>query len=227
MPRMARVVAVGYPHHITQRGNNRQAVFYDAADYLHYLKWLKEFADKYRLAILAYCLMPNHIHLIAIPYLQNSLSKIFNACHMLYSQYLNRKKQSIGHIWQARFHSCVLDEKHLYAAVRYVENNPVRAGLVERAEDWKWSSARSHLYNEKGIISLTDIGDFLDVANWKDYLSSVENDVIENIRANTMTGRPLGSEEFVTKLEKDFGRPLRPMKRGRKKGTTVAVPELR
>lgn len=218
MPRMARIVAVGYPHHITQRGNNKQDVFFDSSDYTHYLKWLEEFTGKYKLSILAYCLMPSHVHLIAIPWILNSLSKVFNTCHMLYSQYLNRKRLSGGHLWQARFYSCVLSEAHLYAAIRYVENNPVRAKLVKKAEDWEWSSARAHLNSEKGILSLANIDDFLDVRDWRDYLGLPDENTIEKIRENTLNGRPLGSEEFTMKLEEHFGKPLRPLKRGRKKG---------
>ncbi len=192
MPRIARVVAVGYPHHITQRGNNKQNIFEDTADYLHYLTWLEEAIKRFKLSILAYCLMPNHVHLAVIPFALNSLLNAFKACHMRYSQYYNRKKMSVGHIWQGRFHSCALDEKHLYAAIRYIENNPVRAGLVKKAEEWQWSSARAHLNKEKGILSLANVNDFLEVRNWEEYLSLDQESAAEDIRAHTLSGRPLG-----------------------------------
>jgi len=225
MPRIARIVAVGCPHHITQRGNNKQNIFEDRVDYLHYLTWLEEFANRCKLSVIAYCLMPNHVHLVVVPFVINSLSNTFNACHMRYSQYLNRKRISIGHIWQARFHSCVLDEKHLYAAIRYVETNPVRAKLVKRVEDWEWSSARAHLNKGKGILSLAKISDFLEIHDWEAYLALNQGDVIEKIRAHTLSGRPLGDDGFIAKLEEVYGRRLRPMQRGRKKAVKTGTPE--
>ncbi len=132
MPRMARVVAVGLPHHITQRGNYRQDVFLNADDKGRYLAWVQEYSVKYNLSILAYCLMQNHIHFIAIPNQPDSLARAFNSAHMRYSQYFNSKLKRRGHLWQGRFYSCVLDESHLVLAARYIERNPVRAGLVEK-----------------------------------------------------------------------------------------------
>ena len=191
MPRIARIVSVGYPHHITQRGNNKEDIFINDADYMHYLKWLEECISKYKVSILAYCLMPNHVHFIAVPMAYYSFAKTFKVCHMLYSQYFNRKQVRIGHLWQGRFHSCVLNEKHLYAAIRYVETNPIRAKLVKKAEDWRWSSARVHLGIEKSVLSLGNINDFIDMNNWESYLELDQEEMVEEIRANTLTGRPL------------------------------------
>ncbi len=142
MPRMSRVVAVGLPHHITQRGNYRQDVFLDESDRNQYLEWVRDYSIKYGLSILTYCLMRNHVHFIAIPSKEDSLAKTFNAAHMRYSQYFNKKLRQKGHIWQGRFYSCILDEAHLILAARYIERNPVRAGIVEKP--WQnWNSGKT------------------------------------------------------------------------------------
>ena len=121
MPRIARIVATDYPHHITQRGNYRQTVFTKDTDYKFYLERLNEYRSKYKLSILAYCLMPNHVHFVASPKNEDSLAKTFNACHMRHAHYFNKRNRLTGHLWQGRFYSCVLDDNHLYATVRYVE----------------------------------------------------------------------------------------------------------
>lgn len=202
MSRIARVVIKGYPYHVTQRGNYQQKTFVDKSDYVRYLMWLEEYKNKYNLSFLAYCLMPNHVHFIAIPAEDNSLAKTFNACHMRYSQYFNRKRKVVGHLWQGRFYSCALDEKHLYAAIRYVETNPVRAKLVKNPEDWSWSSAKSHINNQQSILSLKGIDKLIHIDNWKEYLFQNNNeDMILKIRNDTLTGRPSGDIRFIQKFE--------------------------
>ena len=141
MPRISRAVAVGFPHHITQRGNYRQSVFERKDDYLFYLEWLKTYSSKYSLKIWAYCLMKNHVHFIAVPMESDSMARTFNTLHMRYSQFMNQRRNARGHLWQGRFFSSVLDERHLYAGMRYVENNPVRARIVKKADEYRWSSA--------------------------------------------------------------------------------------
>ncbi|MEA3368904.1 MAG: transposase [Candidatus Ratteibacteria bacterium] len=216
MPRIARVVIPGYPHHITQRGNYKQKTFSDDVDYEQYLKWLSKYCVDYKLSILAYCLMLNHVHLIAIPHKEDSLARTFNTCHMRYSQYYNTKQNQKGHLWQGRFYSCVLDEYHLYEAIRYVENNPVRAKIAKKAEKWKWSSAKAHLNKGKSILELEKAGDYIAVSDWKQYLVEREDEaVIDKIKSNTLTGRPSGKDLFVGKIEKMFGKRLRPLPEGR------------
>ena len=218
MPRIARIVVEEYPHHITQRGNYCQKVFSEDEDYTTYLNWIKEYSKKFNFDILAYCLMPNHVHFIAIPKKKNSLAKAFNSSHMRYSQYYNRKNNLTGHLWQGRFYSCVLDEKHLLQAVRYIETNPVRAKLVQKAEDWPWSSAKCHITDKEDILPLKDIKDIIEIDNWPSYLTQKEEDtIIQKIRLNTLTGRPLGSDSFISKLEKLFGKRLHALPRGRPK----------
>lgn len=145
MPRIARVVAKNYPHHVTQRGNYKQPVFEDEQNYELYLQWLEQYSQKNHLDIWAYCLMKNYVHFVCVPRKDDALAKTFNMLHMRYSQYFNKKNNRTGHLWQGRFYSCILDERHVYAAVRYIENNPVRAGLVKQSEDYRWSSAKAHV----------------------------------------------------------------------------------
>jgi len=216
MPRIARLVVKGLPHHITQRGNYKQKVFSSKEDYNRYLYWFKEYQSKYDLAIAAFCLMPNHVHFIAIPNREDSFAKTFNTSHMRYSQYFNKKHKVTGHLWQGRFYSCPLDERHLYEAVRYIENNPVRASLVKDAVEWPFSSVRFHLRGERTIIPLVDMKEYLAIDNWGAYLKEIsEQAVIDKIKANTMTGRPSGSDSFISGLEKKFGMRLRPLPEGR------------
>lgn len=220
MPRIARIVAVGLPHHITQRGNYRQDIFLDDNDRRQYLSWIQEYSNKYALSILAYCLMQNHVHFIAIPNREDSFAKTFNTAHMRYSQYFNKKMQARGHLWQGRFYSCVLDEPHLISAVRYIERNPVRAKIIKKPWQWKWSSASAHIGEGESPIRLGDLFRIIDMSyeSWKQYVDSKEEvGVLDNIRRHTLTGHPLGSPTFIEKLEKIFDRRLFVLPRGRPK----------
>ena len=216
MPRIARLVLPDYPHHITQRGNYQQRVFKTEKDYICYINLLKKYMKEYSLSILSFCLMPNHVHFICIPGNENSLANTFKMTHMLYAQYLNKRDNLKGHLWQGRFFSTILDEKYLYAAVRYVERNPVRAKLVREPWDWKWSSARTHVTGENCDIPLCDISQFIDIENWVKYLSESEDEkLIKIIRKNTMSGKPSGEDTFLNRLETIFGINLSVLKRGR------------
>lgn len=216
MPRIARVVVKDYPYHVTQRGNYRQPVFQDNDDYIQYLEWLKEYSQKYSLDIWAYCLMNNHVHFVCMPHKDDSLSRTFNSLHMRYSQYFNRKKEQRGHLWQGRFYSCILDERHVYAAVRYVENNPVRARWVVSAEEYRWSSARSHITREVDNLLSENFYLLEEISNWRQYLKAAEDvGLIENIRKNRLTGRPCGDETFIKQLERNIGRRLIALPHGR------------
>jgi len=220
MPRIARIVIPDLPYHITQRGNYRQDVFEDNEDRLNYLSWIDDYSKKYKLSILAYCLMDNHVHFIAIPRKENSLAKVFSISHMRYSQYFNKKKKASGHLWQGRFYSCVLDEVYLVAALRYVERNPVRAGIVRKPWRWKWSSAGVHVGQGDGVIHLANITTLIDttVKEWEEYIDLDENEEeVEVIRKHTLLGRPLGTKEFIAKLGKRLGRVLSVLPRGRPK----------
>ena len=217
MPRVSRAIAVGYPHHITQRGNYRQTVFTEEADYLRYLELLASFAPKYGLDVWAYCLMPNHIHLVGVPNRQESLSRTFNTVHMLYAQHFNRQRKTTGHLWQGRFYSCVLDERHLYAAVRYVELNPVRSGMVLVPQEYPWSSAQAHVSHSSDdpILSrrcfLTET-----LQEWARYLGEDrDREATESVIKATKSGRPCGQADFILQIESLLNRRLTAPPRGR------------
>ena len=214
MPRIARVVAIDYPHHIVQRGNRRQQVFFKESDYQKYLQYLKEHSKKFHLKIIAYCLMPNHVHLIVIPKKANSLADAIGDTHQKYTRMINFRKKWRGYLWQGRFSSYVLDENYLYTAMRYIINNPVKAKIVKRAEEYKWSSVRHHIGKEKiDFIDDKIIRDMVD--DWKIYLQEeVTKEEIELLRKHENTGRPLGSILFIQTLEKLLDRNLRKKKPG-------------
>ncbi|MBI5057061.1 MAG: transposase [Nitrospirae bacterium] len=220
MPRIARVVAEEYPHHVIQRGNNREKVFFDKKDKEKYLSLLKKYSDKWKSPVLAYCLMTNHIHLLVKPLEELSLYKMMQGIALCYTQYTNRKYKRTGRLWESRYHSCIVDnEKYLWAVARYIEQNPVRAKMVKAADEFPYSSARAHLNGTEDEI----IGELLfDEKQRKDYAefvrTNVPEDEMKEIRYYTRTGRPLGREEFVGEMENKFQRRffLKPPGRPRK-----------
>ena len=216
MPRMARVVIPNIPHHVIQRGNRRQAVFFSESDYKFYKKLMLNYCKLEAVAIWAYCLMPNHVHLILVPETEDGLRKAMSEIHRRYTLFVNIRAGWTGCLWQGRFSSYPMDDRHLYHAVRYVELNPVRAGLCRTAEQWNWSSAKAHLSGQKDSgLEMESLKHR--VADWQAYLAEQEQEVlIRKIEEHTKTGRPLGSEDFIEKLESLAGRPLRPKRRGPK-----------
>jgi putative transposase len=216
MSRISRAVAVGYPHHITQRGNYRQAVFAATGDYEHYLELLDLYARRHGLDIWAYCLMPNHVHIVGVPSAEDSMSSVFRTVHMLYAQYFNRKSNVAGHLWQGRYYSCPLDEPHVYAAVRYVETNPVRAGLAPSAEAYPWSSARSHITGQGDPVLSGDCFLVEAIQDWRQFLCEASDEADrESVISATRTGRPCGGDGFVHQLETDLGRRFGALPPGR------------
>ena len=216
MVRLARVTPAGVPHHVIQRGNRRQKVFFSVEDRRNYLEILALQSRIYGMQVWAYCLMDNHIHLIVVPEREGSLTKAISATHETYTRMINFRQGWSGYLWQGRFKSMPLDEKYLCAAVRYVELNPVRAGIVKRPQDYVWSSAQFHiLRTPNSILSHFYLLD--EICDWKNYLSQ-ENDHLETkaIRRHTESGRPLGSELFVSQLEAQVERTLRKQKTGPK-----------
>ena len=217
MPRISRAIAVGYPHHITQRGNYRQTVFAEADDYSKYLELLNQYARKHSLDIWAYCLMPNHVHIVGVPGADDSLVSVFRTVHMLYSQYYNRKSNAVGHLWQGRYYSCALDEPHVHAAVRYVEMNPVRAGIVASAEDYPWSSAKSHVTGAADSVLSGRCFLVETIRDWKQYLAEAPDQAAgTKLIKSTNTGRPCGEDDFVKRLEAQLGRRFASLPPGRR-----------
>lgn len=219
MPRIARVCAEGYPHHITQRGNNKEKTFFDDEDRLFYLDVLRRYKDKYKLKILAYCLMGNHVHVLAIPEKETSLAKGIGMTNLLYTQYINRKYKRSGRLWQNRFFSSVVEEEpYLWAVMRYIEQNPIRAKLVKRAENYTWSSAKAHVSGIKDDV-LSDESRFneKEIKSYREFIRKDAKEISAAIRCATSTGRPLGSEGFIKKLERKLKRDIFPKKGGRPK----------
>jgi putative transposase len=219
MPRFARAVIPDCPHHITQRGNNRQDVFFVPDDYGRYLAILREQSRRYGLDVHSYCLMTNHVHLVATPHAPDSLAKAVGRTHWLYSQTINRLHGRSGHLWQGRFYSCALDDKHFWAAVRYVERNPVRARLHRKAWLYAWSSAAAHCGQAADATGLLDLRwwrtRWTD-EQWQEQLMQGEApDVVARLRSQTHRGRPLGSDRFLSKAETLLGRRVRALPVGR------------
>ena len=222
MPRRPRVVVPGVAHHITQRGNNRQPVFCSSDDRRLYLDLLRHHATRSGSHLVGYCLMTNHIHLVAVPEREDSLARTLGRVHSEYALTLNHAQSRSGHLWQNRFFSCPLDESHLISALRYTDLNPVRAGLAASPWDWPWSSARAHIapVAQDTVLDCGWAGycGCWDYGEWKDLLlAAMPDDESGAVRQATRTGEPLGSREFLTRLERQTGRRLQVFSRGRPK----------
>ena len=214
MARPLRKVLVGVPYHITQRGNYRQQVFFTEEDYQTYLELLWQYAVRYGLEILAYCLMPNHVHYVAIPRTEFAFARTFGIGHMCYARYRHRAAHCVGHLWQGRFFAAPLNELYCARAFRYVEMNPVRAGLVRCPEAWPWSSAACHLRGDRlpGATLPSDPA----LQTWREFLGQEEPPgTLECLRAATHTGRPCGDAAFLAELEGRFDQSFTPPTRGR------------
>lgn len=218
MARLARLVVPGLPHHVTQRGNRREKTFFKEGDYALYRDLLAESCARARTQVWAYCLMPNHVHIILVPSDEDGLRRTFADLHRRYTSYVNARARITGHLWQGRFGSVVMDEEHLFNAVRYVSLNPVRAGLVKRAKNWKWSSVKAHLAaRDDGVVNVAPVLER--VGDFKKFLAESfdeDADYAALRRAETI-GRPIGGADWLEFLERRTGRVLAPGKRGRKK----------
>lgn len=217
MPRIARVVASNYPHHITQRGNNRADVFIDDEDRRFYLQILQRYCEKAKTSIWAYCLMSNHVHLLAVPQTTESLALCIGRTNLTYTQFENRKYKQSGRLWQNRFFSTIVDTDHyLWVTARYIEMNPVKARLSRKPQDYAWSSCRITMGIETD--SLVKTHEWLDDAERSEYikfLGQTDIQIDDRIRRATSTGRPLGDEQFLKKIERKLSRRLVPGKAGR------------
>ena len=217
MARIARFVVPGAAHHVTQRGNRRERVFFGDDDYELYKHLLAEQSRKHGVACWAYCLMPNHVHLILVPDSATALGRAIGETHRRYSATLNARLRVTGHLFQARYGSAAMDEEHLIAAARYVSLNPVRARLVRRAEDWRWSSTAAHLSRRDDGLAI--VGPLLDRCSGRfaDLLETEPSaEALSRLRAAETIGRPLGSAAFLDTLVARLGRDPRARKRGPK-----------
>ncbi len=217
MARLPRIVLPGLPHHVTQRGNRREKTFFENGDYELYLDLLSEAARKSGIEVWSYCLMPNHVHVIAVPTDPDGLSRTFRYVHRHYTGYINARLRMTGHLWQGRFSSVAMDEPHFVTALRYVALNPVRAGLVERPEDWAWSSTRALIAGEDDHVvtvapALERVGDFAS------FLGEEFDEALgyAALRKAESVGRPVGSKEWLADMEARTGLKLAPGKRGPK-----------
>jgi putative transposase len=217
MARIARVVVPGIPHHITQRGNRRQETFFCAEDYQAYLALLGEWCQHWKVEVWAYCLMPNHVHVIAVPTSEDALRRAIGEAHRRYTRRVNFREGWRGHLWQGRFGSCPVDEPYLLVAARYIEQNPVRAGLAATPWDYPWSSAAAHVAGSDD--QLVRVAPLLAlVGNWRGFLATgPTEDEVQELRRHERSGRPLGHEPFVRVVERTLGRTLRRGKPGPKR----------
>ena len=217
MARMARIAVPGVPYHVTQRGNRRQPVFFQDEDYRTYLQLLRAQAQRWGLQVWAYGLMTNHVHLILVPDSDQSLARGVGETHQRYTRHINFREGWRGYLWQGRFASVPLDEPHLIAAMRYVERNPVDAGLVQRAADYPWSSARAHSTGARDpLLSAHPLGAV--IPDWRDFLATPTTaHTMRRLEAQLRTGRPDGSEAFLAHLEDRVGRPIRRRRPGRQR----------
>jgi putative transposase len=216
MARIARIIAPGIPHHITQRGNRRMQTFFCDQDYQEYINLLAQWCRRCNVAVWAYCLMPNHVHIIAVPDSESGLRQAIGETHRRYTCMINVREGWQGHLWQGRFASFPMDERHLLAAVHYVEMNPVRARLAADPLSWRWSSALAHVSGEDDALVI--VSPLLDmVGDWREFLATeYGKEELEEVRRKEKTGRPLGEDAFVSKIEQLLDRPLHMQKRGPK-----------
>ena len=206
MPRPARLIVPGLPFHLTHRGNNKQKLFYSDEDRRKYLFWFQEASQEWGMRVLSFCLMDNHVHFVALPDRLDSFAKVINVVHRRYAIYLNQKNGATGHLWEGRYYSCLLDQRHLMMALRYVECNPVRAGLVLKPWDWVWSSAREHIGKGKGYISLEDMRALIAVPSWKEFICQVEREEdLKELRKQTMSLKAWADLDFKESIEKKYG----------------------
>lgn len=222
MARLARLVLPGVPYHVTQRGNRRQQTFFEDDDYRLYRDLLGEAARRADANVWAYCLMPNHVHMIIVPGDEDGLRRTFADAHRRYTGFINARHRWTGHLWQGRFGAVAMDEQHLAAAARYVALNPVRARLVDRAEQWRWSSAAAHLAGEDD--ELVEVAPLLDrYGDFGAFLGGEEDQqATRRLRNGETTGRPAGTAEWLAEIEERSGRRLAPQKRGPKPKAAIS-----
>ena len=218
MARMKRIVVPGYPHHIVQRGVRSFDIFFKDQDRIEYLNFLNEQSSRSGLTILAYCLMTNHVHILAVPEKEDSLAKAVGEAHRQYTRMINFRENVRGFLFQGRFSSCpVYTDHYLLTALRYIEQNPVKAKIVKYPWQYKWSSAGYHCGEVSHDPLVKESRLFSDITDWETFLSSTDQHV-PRLKEKTKTGRPFGPDNFYSIVESITGRNPRPGLPGRPKG---------
>ncbi len=212
MSRIARITIPDFPHHVVQRGNNRKKIFFYDSDKKVYLNLVENFSKKWICDILAYCLMPNHVHFLIVPQRENSLAKMMQGLSLTYTQFFNKKYKRTGRLWECRFYSSIVNrDGYIYNLIRYIYANPVRANLVNRPEDYPWSSASWHVFDNKkdwfvknldyikkkfGLFDELDFGEYLK--------ESLDLKTCQDFYKSTIQGKPIGNNSFVKNVEERF-----------------------
>jgi len=230
MPRRPRVNLIGFPQHVVQRGHNRAASFFGDEDYHCYLHWLKDAALKYRCDIHAYALMTNHVHLLVSPGQADGITRLMQSLGRRYAQYLNRTYKRSGSVWEGRFKASVIDaEEYLLACYRYIELNPITAGMVNDPAEYRWTSYRWHGLGEANLL-ITDHPLYLALAPEATarreayrslFRAHLDDAALTDIRKALQRGQPLGNERFREQVDLALGRRLQPKRRGRKREERV------
>ncbi len=223
MGKIRRVVVPGIPHHLTQRGNRRLPTFFSDSDFLEYKRLLRDQCEAHKVSLWAYCLMTNHVHFIAVPSTERSLSQAFGEAHRRYARRIHFRENWRGYFWQGRFSSYPMDEGELLLAARYIELNPVLAGIVKDPGEYPWSSAQHHLLGKPDTLIS---GPYLLslIPDWAAFLAiGIEEAQIRRMEKQFRTGRPLGNSTFIENIERALGRSMQRGTPGRKPGRPTAA----
>ena len=217
MPRKSRIIVPGLPHHVTQRGNRKTETFREDQDRTFFLCLLRDYSQQYDVKVDSYCLMDNHFHLISRPPSKLDHCRMMHDLNGHYAGYFNARYEMTGHLWQARYYSCPMDEDHCWNTLRYVIQNPVRARLVDDPSKYRWSSAAYHLGISKDRLVSGAFSPGRLTSEDKEWLRTpLEAEELDRIRSATAKGIPYGSPAFIQGLEQALGVELRSRQRGRK-----------
>jgi len=218
MPRYRRLVIPDCPHHLTQRGNHRQTVFLSDEDRSVYLGLVRKNAQDCNVRLLGYCLMSNHVHWIVLPSDEAGLADAFGRAHCRYSHYFQAKLGTTGHLWQNRFYSCALSPSHVSAAMLYVEQNPVRAGMAHHADAYPWSSANAHILGSDplNVIDAQWWNHWNPPWAWGALLREASDPAAgQLLQRCTYAGKPCGEKTFLAEIRKSTGLDVTLRLRGR------------
>jgi len=230
MARMHRLSLAGIPQHILQRGNNHLPSFFSSDDYELYLDYLDDAAEKYDVKVHAYCLMPNHVHLLMMPNSTNGISRVLQDLGRRYVRNINYRYGRTGTLWEGRYHSCLVERgNRLLDCYRYIETNPVRTGIVNKPEDYKWSSYCHNAFGEPNAIIFPH-SEYLKLGlteQWRRFAykklfnTEIDVGVIREIREATQSNRVLGDDQFLQEIEAELSICISKKKPGRPKKITA------